>query len=296
MTNKRAQKERPVPHHAVDSLHELLRLVTQTRDAWNKRSPDWRDPWFRGQEDEGYSLVPGLYRDVYPNANSDDEDAIRIDFEAKSYPYLDPQRMRARTSWEHYALMQHYGLPTRLLDWSESLMVASCFAVARAMRPGEIKTGAAVWMLDPFWFNRQTCGEAYLGYEDQPRTKRFLRPPDEEYQLPRLPLAVCLPHNSPRISAQQGLFTVHGSSRKPLEQLVPNARLSRLVKFVIPKEHVRTVQRELRLAGITASTLFPDLEGLCKHIASDWMDRSDNGISIGSSTIAARTNRRHLRG
>jgi hypothetical protein len=62
--------------------------------------------------------------------------------------------MTVESEWDEYFLMQHYGLPTRFLDWSESALVALYFAVGAEPRRHE-PSDAAVWMLDPWWFTSE---------------------------------------------------------------------------------------------------------------------------------------------
>lgn len=75
--------------------------------------------------------------------------------------------------WDKIFVMQHYGVPTRLLDWSENPFIGMYFAVtgkdfkATGPFPGRVltfKKDAAVWLLDPIKWNRKVLSfQSYAG-------------------------------------------------------------------------------------------------------------------------------------
>jgi hypothetical protein len=111
-------------------------------------------PFFRGQPNSSWGLVPGLARSKLQDARatSNPEEDLYFDFVTQAGALL-PE---GSNSWSVAFLMQHYGLPTRLLDWTESFSVALYFALKNA------RDEAAVWILDPFKLNNTTINEEVI--------------------------------------------------------------------------------------------------------------------------------------
>src|ERR1700679_3623933 len=135
----------------IGPLSECLERLKELREVWGLDDGDGRrgdaDPlWFRGHADAGWKLTPKLYRPEFDGA---DENEIRHEFQSRALQLI--QGRLPADKWEWYFLMQHYGVPTRLLDWTENVLIAAYFAVAE----NDGKTDAAIWVLDPAWPNRK---------------------------------------------------------------------------------------------------------------------------------------------
>lgn len=239
----------------IDSLSKYCDLIGKIVERWSDARQGEMRPWYRGVSDGSYSLLPGLYRYMHL-----DEEEIRSEFQLKARPLL---RDEPRSEWEWYFLMQHHGLPTRLLDWTTGALLGLYFAVRS--NPGE--KDAAVWVLDPWALNSFAASLDELILSSEAKAAPYLKPlyrKKSQKKLPRLPIAVVPPYNSARITVQRGTFTVHGHEPRGLEQLFQK----RLIKIRIPKKSVLLMRRELRTCGIGEFTVFPDLDGLCREICS----------------------------
>lgn len=161
-------------------------------------------------------------------------------------------------------LMQHYGLSTRLLDWTESLLIATFFVCKNHLD----ETGV-VWGLDPFKLNLKEIDKKQIVGPGDPTAKAIIRrafdwaatKPDEKV------VALLCEEIDIRMMTQQSGFTIH-SAKIPLDPL--NDWGEFLVRFEIPAEAKVPLQTELELFGLTSSYLFPDLKHLAEKITSDY--------------------------
>ncbi|MFI5165610.1 MAG: FRG domain-containing protein [Thermoanaerobaculales bacterium] len=211
------------------------------------------DPFFRGHRHGNWKLLPSLLRKRIQPAT---EERLYANFQSLG-GHLFPSTY---SQWDRLFLMQHHGIPTRLLDWTESFAVALYFAVKGSRGSG------AVWILDPYAMNKATSGDesalelnlAYpTGYEPF-----FLDAAAPNYgKFPAPALAVYGAKLSVRMQWQRAVFTFHSCST-PLEKLCPVA----LQQVVLPKGALRDARDFLLLAGSNEFTIFPDLDGLARHL------------------------------
>ncbi len=232
--------------------------------------------WFRGHYSGNWDLRSSLARAVdTPEQMFLKEQRLLTRFRQRSlafWPAGYPQN-----DWEHLFAMQHYGAPTRLLDWSENLFVGLYFACtpgaySRLTEQDKITT-PALWILDPVKWNR---GLGHL--KDNAEVVSVLTTADEEiraYEVsgrldyPRrynAPVAIYGTHNSARIVAQRGGFTIAGKSLHSMHELadeVPGQCLWRVDLDFTRDEMVSN----LAALGFAESMVFPDLVGLSREIA-----------------------------
>jgi len=232
-------------------------LSTVMPDAFGAFGPTW----WRGQPEEKAGkkckLLPRAYR---PDITRRMEWRLTTQFmqraRTRQHPVPDQDH---RASW--LFLMQHHGLPTRLLDWTESPLIAIFFAVHE-----DSSTDSRLWALSPDYLNVQSkLGDPDL--VDPDSIKPYFDAPFLREDPPDLPpqgvVATLTTEIHFRMLQQQSVFTIHATGRTPIEELPDNAYF--LKSYRIPFAAKEGLRKELFNLGIREANLYPDLE----HLAAD---------------------------
>lgn len=263
----------------IGSVSEYMAEVLRVRDDWKKKAKrgfDWQ-PWFRG-ESKGEiptALQPKLYRSKAKVGRLlYDEQEMRLDFRRCGMQLV--TEWQPENKWEWYFVMQHYGAPTRLLDWSDGALVALYFAVRNCA--GQRKD-AAVYMLDPWWLNERVFKTLPIRRKDRPtgvaladwdEAEAYLPDEFESNHLgPGMPLAIDPGHVSRRLAAQRSRFTIFGREKDGLKELGADKNAS-VMCIPVRAASFHDIQRELKIGGISESTIFPDLEGFGRELNGAW--------------------------
>jgi hypothetical protein len=229
----------------IESWADLSQLIEHF-SYWNGH--DWL---FRGATDHRYDLRPKIGRkESRKKVDSGrlpyqrkDEAAVFAMFKQQARPHVGPSPL---TEIEWLAVAQHHGLPTRLLDWTDSLLVAAWFAVEKGGAKSDAKIDSAIWV-----------------------TKNIRSVEPKSYDTPldlRKPAIYRPPHISPRIGAQGSVFLICPDPvNEPVLPFVKKITIARKTEF--------TLKKRLNACGVNGRHLFPDLGGLSEHLA--WMYKND---------------------
>ena len=183
-----------------------------------------------------------------------------------SRPHLPSSR---HDDWELLVTAQHHGLPTRLLDWTYSPLVAAHFATVNQLAPGD----RVIWRLDWQAMHRAfglparalTIVDLHDRFggkfgEGQFTPWQLLHAADDA------PSFACMlepPSLDDRIVAQQATFTLCTDKRRPFDAFLADNNLdSVLTRIIIPSDRMKALRDQLDNVGMDERRLFPDLDGV----------------------------------
>lgn len=244
-----------------------IKTVTDFITEINKFKKGKKKVWYRGHSEHNYKLEPSVYRQPYV---PESEAELMSQFKSRAIPYL-PNIPGQEEYWNWMFLLQHYKIPTRLLDWTESALVALAFAVIFRDETKErtgTKQGAHVWCIDPLKLNSKFNNldrNVIPNITENPRAKSLC---DKEYKPEtgkmEIPVAVYGPQNNPRIVGQKGVFTVFPASNKfQYEDFIDDIGIKLIIKT---ESQVKTITSELFDLGISESMIFPELDSISSEI------------------------------
>jgi hypothetical protein len=280
------------------SLGQYFSIVSRIRRRWHIPKKD--ELWFRAEDAQHRKthLQPGLYRPrdsgirkSIPNLLELEND-LYDEFRRCATQLSDVRSNGDDWEWDSYFLMQHHGVPTRLLDWSDGALIALHFAIKD--KPVSPKTGSVIYVLDPYWLLdeldkhpdradakhrwKEYLAEVNASPSDDDEWDRLYLPSDKDdlknplLATPEIPLLWDSPHVTRRVAAQRSRFMIFGAEPSWLADLLKK-RSSRLTPITIPAGSINRVRQELRDAGVTESVVFPDLDGLGRELKQIWKTR-----------------------
>ena len=236
----------------IENLHGLIEAVHQAREMFGGEL----DSWWRGHGQETWALVPRVHRETRSDRY---EKNIAIRFYNRALTRH--SRCPAPKDFPGWlSFMQHYGLPTRLLDWSESPLIAAFFVANNPKRDSE---PGALWVLQPSLLNEAEGMSRALRLPESKDVRQLYQPPFSDVNEVDRIAAVLVPEQDIRMLVQLSTHTIHGSDRA-LETHEHRGRF--LMRWVVPATAKSRLRTELDLLGIRTSTVFPDLEHLSKEL------------------------------
>jgi hypothetical protein len=251
----------------ITNLKDYISIIQEIHLQLNPK----KNLFYRGVSKAKYDLKPNVYRNTSLN-----EREILIDychFLPRNAPVYDFPKDILRILTD----MQHYGVPTRLLDWSMSPFTALYFACCKNSHlPTNSKdineNNGKLFVLNAWaLWNRLIVdrnsseihqihikARALLSYYSFEEVKKLIK---REFGFEinksnlQLPFPFVASYSNNRIIAQKGCFTIHGIN---IDELAGKE----IIELTIPRSCKDSIIKELNMFGIDDYLLFPDFEGM----------------------------------
>jgi FRG domain len=236
------------PDRNISSISDLIGLLVH-----DQTEVEGKPTWFRGQTNAAWNLQPKLLR-----GNNRPEWDILGRFQQNATLLVEKNPIN---DFDWLFLIQHYGGPTRLLDWSESPLVGLWFAVNDDSVEDQ---PSALWSLLPTVLNQYANFRAEFDGSIPSFTDSALNSysPTSIFQEKRshlIPMAAIASRNNRRIQSQQGVFTISHRAEGSVEQLPPNYQSDHVWRYLIDPAAKAVIKAQLRLLGFSRFQLFPEL-------------------------------------
>ena len=238
---------------SVNSFEEIYQIVCGIKRKHFKNE----EMWFRGQGANTYKLEPGLFR---TNRGIERENDIYY-----KYKQL-VSRIKGDCSneWETLINMQHYGIPTRLLDWTDNLGVALYFAETTSVT----NVPMSLFLINPLALNKlSNKNDILLLLPDKPTELSYINNYIEKKPFPaRYPIAIKSNWVNDRIWAQSGMFTVHGDEKENDAFIEELANKNAIFQIDISPDAHNSLSEYFQISGINIFKIFPDIQGIGRHL------------------------------
>ncbi|NOS99615.1 MAG: FRG domain-containing protein [Phycisphaerales bacterium] len=258
-----------IPSHVIQDIGQLI----------HESKSFGTTCFYRGHRRFEWDLTPAVFR----KSCKGDERSMLNDFRTHApIRYMNSPVEGDLCSW--LALAQHYGLPTRLLDWTLSPLVAAYFATEPHVDDDD--RAGAIWVLNPMKLNKMVADEDGLICltEDNEVVADLVEPAfDDKVPSIRRVIAVVPCQRDLRHLVQQSTFTLHGndlSLQAWREELMPRSAEhgSLLLCAHIPSWSKVQIREELDRLAVHEASLFPDLANLARFVSRDkrhWKPNND---------------------
>jgi len=256
----------------AESWNHLQELIFE--DSWSEDIGRFRSRYaFRGLSDCSYRLETTLMR------MGGDFAALERHLMRNFIKYAHRNVAQGDSVWHWVSVAQHYGLPTRLLDWTYSPLIAMHFATANIEK---IQIDGAIWAVNylklhrliPLDLKNELDLEGANVFTVKMLSEKVASFKElEELSQSAFALFFEPPSMDDRIVNQYALFSVMSNPHNTFDSLL-NEHTEIWRKIIIPAKLKWEVRDKLDQANITERVLFPGLDGLSKWLKRHYSPRT----------------------
>lgn len=292
----------------VGSVHEYLCLIERLKKNYTYSTQIAPNAIFGNQtytphfiyrghsNHEKYKLLPGIFRmrDISPGYSTTEYSQLEFnilnDFISEACRFMKDIPVADIPAWLEIA--QHFGVPTRLLDFTENPLVALYFACL-----GSQKTDAAVWIINEPVYNKKFFlkNGLVLAIESKQVVDKIVSEEIvyQNYQIQHYgnPIYIQCPwiykphYHEERMNLQSSIFMIWGADQRPLTELiganefmvaenVTNQECGIICSIDIPANCKRELINQLNLCGINEKFIYPGMDGIGRYINQKYSSRN----------------------
>lgn len=211
----------------------------------------------RGQQLDKPLLPSGMRTDEEGNRiySKTQLEQFVINFKSSSYQYIEnTSDINNNHEWLVYA--QHFGIPTRLLDFTFSPLTSLLFALENTFQFDVISNDAVIWFLNPTELNKMSASRTEIINISENQ--------DIDLNAKELPVVISSKMINYRVNAQKGCFVYFQNDSKALEQNEHSNAYLR--KVIIPANKRKAILVSLYKIGYRFINLYPELDSIAKDV------------------------------
>lgn len=228
--------------------------------------------WFRGESDGGKPNYKPLCPKIAKHG-SNIENYLLQSFRRQAGALANVPPREQTDMW--LFLAQHYGVPTRLLDWTEGALFALYFAINHK------NPNPKIYMLNPRRLNELAGSKTFYpnyplswvkGGGDYVRLAWENRQVEDSFLKLDIPFAFPATYQDHRMISQRSCFTIHGRDLRSMQEILKENNIMQhecLFEYKIEFEAINELLNDLSILGISAASIFPDLDHLAKDLCAE---------------------------
>ena len=290
------EKDNIVRIETVEGLNKLL-FEPEFKSDTGRNRPLYV---YRGISHADYQLVTSLQRCCQKKKDKMEENEEQLLNNFAKYAEMEHPGIN-QSIWKKMIIGQHHGLPTRLMDWTRSPMIALHFATTEGDMDQLDRHDCVVWRLDVEKLNER-LPEKYKKYLDFYGSRVFsaemlentietigpnsqLQQYDEDMKGQGRMVILEPPTIDQRIGNQYSFFSVVPSHVESVEEILEGCRKGTVVKYIIDRNLRWQIRDMLDEGNINERLIYPGLDGIAKWLERRYHVRDTISLSISLTSI-----------